>query len=402
MLLAAPVFVGGCSDDGTIAEPPQNETPAAMTSVDSRVLNAGNEFGLNLFSLLYQDAQEDNLFVSPLSISMALGMTLNGAEGETKTAMQQTLAMHGMHSDDINAAYRMVMEILPVLDPSVNVGIANSIWYREGFSVLPDFIAANKTYFDAEVQAMNFSIPSAAPLMNNWVSAKTNGKIESIIQPPIAPDVVMYLINAVYYKAMWASPFDPDATREQTFTLANGRTSSVQMMSKIDSLPYFENDLLSAVDVPYGEGAFTMTFILPKTSVSDVIEELSPHSWATWTSSMNVQEIELGIPRFTMRYEKELRDVLSAMGMDAAFNPQSADFSRISRQEQLAISKVKHKSFIEVNEEGTQAAAVTSVGIVGTSVPQYVRFVADSPFLFAIRERETGSILFLGIMMKPA
>jgi serine protease inhibitor len=403
-LVCAVFFFVQCSEtsEGPVLPIPQ----ANLNTVDARVLQANNSFGLGLFQNMYQAKPEENIFVSPLSVSMALGMTLNGAEGETRTAMESTLAMQGISRDQINTSYRQILDLLPALDPNVDVAVANSIWSRFGYPVRQEFIDINKTYFDAEVRELDFNDPTAADIINDWVKTMTRDKIDQIVGNPIPDYVVMYLINAVYFKAAWTVEFDENKTTSVAFNLLSGSTSQVDMMIRKDSLPYYQTSTYAAVDLTYGVGAYAMTLLQPKQegedALSALVSSLNVEQWQSMTGSFREEKVTLAMPSFELSYEKDLNEILSDMGMGIAFVEGAADFSGINADDHLFISKVKHKSFIEVTEKGTEAAAATSVEVGSTSVdPDLYYFTLNRPFVFAIRERETGTILFMGTLMNP-
>ena len=283
------------------------------------------------------------------------------------------------------------------------MNIPNSIWYRNTFDVLQDFININQNYFYAKVSPLNFNDPASIGIINNWVAESTNQKIPEIIDG-IDPSTVMFLINAVYFNGTWVYEFDEQYTEPETFYLSNGTTKQVEMMQQEATLSYATNDLFEAVDMYYGSGNFSMVIFLPKENYTpnDIVEQMNTENWTNWMNSFSEKNIQLLLPKFKLEYGKELNDALTSLGMGIAFSPFSADFSKINPNYQLFISFVKHKTFIDVNEEGTEAAAVTIVGMEYTSVGDtpYI-FTVNKPFLFAIKERDTQAIIFLGKVMEP-
>ncbi|MFQ6041536.1 MAG: serpin family protein, partial [Candidatus Poribacteria bacterium] len=285
--------------------------------------------------------------------------------------------------------------------------IANSIWHREMFPVEDEFIEINKTYFDAEVSGLNFSAPNASNIINEWVNQKTDGKIEKIVDAPINPLTMMFLINAIYFKGIWTYEFDESQTRDDLFTLPDGSKKPCRMMSQENEFQYFENDEFQAIDLPYGDGDFRMTIFLPRLEkdVDSLIGTLNQENWNRWMNSFHKRKLTLQLPKFTLKYDIELNDVLKGLGMEIAFNSSEADFTKMYKEEEvganLYISKVKHKTFVEVNEEGTEAAAVTSVEMTITAVPFKLLMRIDRPFIFAIRENRSGTILFIGKIVEP-
>jgi serpin B len=401
-LVAALVAAGACGE-GLLQ--PIVDLPRQLTVAEEKLVEADNRFAFKLFRQVNTDEEDGaNVFISPLSVGMALGMTYNGAAGTTRDAMQQTLELQGLTLQEVNESYQSLIRLLVDLDPRVELLIANSIWYRQGIQVVPAFIDVNRQYFDAEVTALDFDNPAAANLINQWVDTKTRGRIDRIIDPPIPVEMIMYLINAIYFKGDWTSKFDKDLTRNAPFTLANGSQTSVPTMesgAKIPIRTFGDSDVLVA-DLPYGGRAYSMTLVVPH-EASQIVElshTLTRDRWNTWIGALQNDSIEVYMPKFTVEYEVTLNDVLKALGMAVAFSQAEADFSNLYAGPQRAyISEVKHKTFVEVNEEGTTAAAVTSVGVGVTSIPQVVR--VDRPFIFAIRERLSGTIVFMGRMMNP-
>lgn len=397
------VLVTGCDWTGD-RESDEAPPPRPLTNVETQVVETDNSFGLTLLrSTVDAEDNSKNVFLSPLSVSMALGMALNGARGETRTAMEATLEKQGLSSDEINDAYRGLIDLLEGLDPKVEVALANSIWYREGFPVRQAFVDTNRAHFDAEVAELDFSEPSASDRINGWVDNETQGNIPEIVPAQIRSDIVMYLINATYFKGQWRSKFDPDQTEEEPFHRTDGSTVSVPMMEKTDEVRhlYYQTEQFSAVDLAYGDSLYSMTVLLPHedTSVQEVVDTLDTETWSRLTEQMAPRTLSrLMLPTFTLRYEKTLNDVLTDLGMGVAFTNR-ANFRGIA-DTALAIDKVKHKTFLQVDEEGTEASAATSVGIEVTSAPP--SFVADRPFVVAIRENHSGTILFLGTVTDPA
>jgi serpin B len=333
---------------------------------------------------------------------MALGMTLNGARGETRAAMEATLEKQNLSPPALNDAYRGLLNLLEGLDPNVQVALANSIWYREDFPVKQAFIDTNRTHFDAEVEAINFSASDAPTRINSWVSEETRGNIPKIVPNPIPRDLVMYLINATYFKGPWRDQFDPAKTEDEPFRRADGSTVSVPMMEKTEAVvhPTYQAEQFRAIDIAYGDSLYSMTILLPHedASVRAVVDSLDAKTWTQVTEGLAPQSLSrLKMPKFTLRYEKTLNDVLKDLGMRVAFT-RRANF-RAAADTALAIDKVKHKTFLRVDEAGTEASAATSVGIGVTSAPP--SFVVDRPFVVALRENHSGTILFIGAVMDP-
>ena len=391
-----------CSEKS--APGPTSTEPIDITEAEKTLIAADNEFGLKLFRQISGALGDTNVFISPLSISMALGMTLNGADGTTLEAMEQTLELSGLTLEEINQSYRHLIDLLSGLDPQVQFDIANSIWYRQPDFPTPqaDFLQRCEQYFDALVSGLDFNLPEAAPTINAWVEENTNGKIDQIVQDPISPYVCMFLINAIYFKGTWIYQFDESQTQDTLFYRPDGTTVTCPMMSQRAPHAFTYNGDFMAVDLPYGDGVYSLTVFIPweQGGLDALIAQLDPQSLNDWLSQFATDSVNVFIPRFQLAFDRELKDDLTALGMGIAFNPDLADFRKMYGFTGIWIGKVKHKTFLEINEEGTEAAAVTSVEMEYESVtPPDLR--ADRPFLFMIRENESGTILFIGKIVDP-
>ncbi len=386
---------------------PIAELPRTLTQAETRLIQADNAFTFALLrEALASEPAGANVFVSPLSVAMALGMTYNGADGATATAFEQTLRVTGLTRDEINASYRGLIDMLRALDPTTTFRIANSIWFRRDYVFDPAFLQTNRTFFDAESRGLDFADPASAGVINAWVNDATAGRIPTIIDPPIPDDMIMYLVNAIYFKGTWTHRFDPARTSAQPFYLDGGGTVQVPLMTHGAEVPVrgHEDALASVVDLPYGGGAFSMTLVLPAPgqTVHTVAAQLDQARWDAWIAALDSGEVTVYLPKFTLSYELEATDpVLQALGLAPAYCDAvpPPDFTRMDPSGRACISEVKHKTFVLVDEAGTEAAAVTSVGVGVTSAPAMVR--VDRPFLFAIRERLSGTILFVGRIMDP-
>jgi serine protease inhibitor len=404
--LAAITLAAACSsstepDPGTTS-PALDALPRALTAGEQKVIGAANDFSFALFRRLSAAQSDSNVFTSPLSASMALGMAMNGAAGTTYDEMRTTLGFGASATEaEIGESYKSLITLLRGLDASVDFRIANSIWYRTGFPVQPTFLDAGRNWFDARVSALDFASPSAVPTINDWVSASTAGKIPTILDR-IEDDQVMFLINAIYFKGSWRTRFDPSHTVTAPFHSVGG-DQSAKLMRREGTMRWLQTADFEAVDLPYGNGAYSMTVVLPATGkrVDDVAASLQPSAWKTWMGQFTDAEVELQLPRFKLEWERKLIPDLQVLGMRAAFIDGGADFSRMTTPgSQLYISLVKQKTYVDVNEEGTEAAAVTNVGVAVTSLPVRRPFIVDRPFIFVLRERLSGTILFTGKIMR--
>ncbi len=372
--------------------------------VNPKLIEANTRFSFKLFSKILQQAGKKNVFVSPSSVAIALSMVHNGAQGETQQAIAKALEMQGMSLSEINQANASLKTSLESSDPKVQLTIANSLWARKGVEFKPEFIQRNRTFYAAEVESLDFADPSTLGQINGWVKKNTQGKITEIVDR-IRPDQVMFLINAIYFKGKWMNEFDKGQTTDQAFTLANGRQKQHPLMSQKGDYRYYETQRFQAISLPYGEGRTSLYVFLPKSnsSLSEFQKTLTAENWQTWMKTFSKREGSIQLPRFKMDYEIELKKSLSALGMGIAFDPSNADFSNLSTTS-TRIDEVKHKTFVEVNEEGTEAAAVTSIGIRATSAQVTVApfsMVVNRPFFCAIRDNKTGEILFMGSINDP-
>ncbi len=398
------LLVTGCgSSTGPAGDLPPilTELPRTLSPSELRIVDGANAFAFDLLREATKGLPPDsNAFLSPLSASMALGMALNGANGETYDAVRTALRLDGMAEAEINQGHRDLTALLSGLDSRAEMRIANSIWGHSALPIEPAFTDAGRTYFDAEVRALDFGSPEALTAINDWVSGKTNGRIPQLLDY-LSPDEVLFLINAIYFKGKWRSAFDPKDTRDGPFHGADGRDRAAPLMWQKGNLRYDETEDYQAVDLLYGNGAFAMTVLLPAggRTPAEVLAGLSPEALNALAGRFAEKEVTLTLPRFRVEYGRRLNQDLMSLGMGIAFGGE-ADFYRIAdvRPDRLYITRVEQKTFVEVNEEGTEAAAATAVGFGRTSAPEPLEMKVDRPFVFAIRERLSGAVVFLGVM----
>jgi serpin B len=388
----------GTDSTSTGKTPPLLEAlPRPLTTLERGAVTAGTDFTFGLFREVNKRKAGNNVFVSPLSAAVALAMTAQGSAGATETAMRTTLGFPNQTLAGMGDGYRGLMTLLLGLDPSVTLRSANAIWYSNILPVEPSFIDASKQLFNADVRSANFAdVATTLGQINGWVSTQTNGKITKVLDA-IEADQRMFLLNALYFKGAWRDKFDARLTAPATFTNAGGSAKQVPTMHRDGSLKWMRGDGYQAVDLPYGNGAFSMTVLLPDAgrTADALATSLDAAGWATLVAALHPAPVNLSLPKFTLTYDDEWTDVLTTLGMGVAFTDR-ADFTRISRQGGLQIAFVKQNTFVDVNEEGTEAAAVTTVGIVVTSAPVAQVMRVDRPFVFAIRERLSGAVLFVG------
>jgi serpin B len=403
-LISISCCIFSCKKENT--DSPGEFKQVNLTEKQKQLIYTSNAFGFEFFKKVNQISGSDaNMMVSPLSVSMALGMTRNGAANGTLLAMTNTLGFAGMTDTAINESYKYIIETFTGLDPKVKLQIANSIWYHNAFTVEQPFVMANKQYFDASVTKLDFSSPTAVGTINAWVNEKTNTLIPKIIDE-IPAEAVMYLVNAVYFKGQWKYQFDKTKTEQKPFHLYNGTELQVASMIQHEKHPLFQGPGFAAIELPYNQGNYVMSILLPDPgkTVEDVISQLSQANWNTWSAQFSERDIQLQLPKFKYEYnEKQMKPALTDMGMGVAFDPVNADFTRINPDGGLYISRILHKTFIETNEEGTEAAAVTAVEVGVTSVgpDQTYYFTINRPFVYFIQEKSTGTVLFIGTVMNP-
>ncbi len=387
------------------SEPIQKEIPKIiLRKKAAEVIEADKAFGFELFREVYSLSEEDNIMISPLSVAYALGMTYNGAAGTTLDAFYNVLHFGDLTTEEVNESYKDLMDQLLDLDDRVEFSIANSIWYRLGFQVLSDFIDTNKDYFDAEVKEIDFGDPQTVETINQWIEDKTNGKIKDMLDF-IPTEAVMYLINAIYFNAQWKYEFEKSDTYQGDFHLTDGTIHQADYMRISGDFAYTSNEDFTAVELPYGDSTFSMVVMLPShgKEVSDLVDKLDMANWSSWFDNSTYTGVQIDLPKFKYEFKKLLNDPLKNLGLGVAFSEYEADFTRIHPDGNLFISRVIHQTFIDVQEEGTEAAAATIVEISFTSAGGGgpIHFKADKPFLYLIKENSTGAIVFIGTMGKP-
>lgn len=378
-----------------------------VDSLQSGVSKSLSDFSLDLFRRMAAQGSGKNVFISPLSVWLALSMTYNGASGSTSAGMAQALHAAGISLSDLNAANAGLMGVLTASDPKVQISIADSIWIRKGLELAfsPDFLDRDQQYYAAQIKALDFGDAKAADTINSWVEKNTNGNIKGLVQPPIDPATVMFLINAVHFKAPWKVSFDPKKTFDGVFTTSGGIEVSAKFLSnEEDNCGYADGDI-AAVRIPYASGRLEMVAVMPeKQALGDFVKALTPDALQSYIDKCEDGSLPLTFPKFKVEYSATLNDALASMGMGDAFDASKADFTNMSQEmgKQLVISKVNHKSFIQVDEQGTEASAATSVEMRVTAVLNAPTLDFTKPFVYLIRDTKTGAILFIGTMENPA
>jgi serine protease inhibitor len=384
---------------------PKPTSKPAPKPVNPKLVTANTRFGFKLFAELLPPAQNQNLFVSPASVAIALGMLYNGSSGETRQDMDKVLELQGMSLAELNQSNADLKRLLEQPDAGVQLAIANSLWANQGVDFKSDFLQRNRQFYSAQITALKFN-PQALTRINQWVSQSTQGKIPTILDQLDAGSV-MVLINALYFKGAWSQRFDPKLTRDRPFHLTNGTTKPQPTMSQSGQYRYYETANFQAVSLPYGQEKRVSLYIFLPTQASNLStfhKTLTEQNWEQWMPQFRPRPGTIELPRFKLEYQVNLNQTLMALGMQSAFGGRAnfANLSRVATQ----ISKVEHKTFVEVNEEGTEAAAATAVVMArGNAVPKEpptpFQMVVDRPFFCAIRDNQTGTILFMGSIVEP-
>lgn len=391
---------------------PVNPSTKPRKPINPKLIAAQTQFSLNLFSALQKQTPDKNIFISPISISQAIAMLYNGAAGDTQKAIGSTLDVADLKLADFNASSEDLRDALEYPDPSVQLSIANSIWTNQNVPIKPDFLSRNQRFYKAKVESLDFTNLQSVKTINNWVKRNTQGKIEGIVEE-LKPSDQLLLVNATYFKGTWTKPFNPQLTKAQPFTTPEGK-KTVQMMDQRGSYRYFETDDLQAIALPYGKRRLNLYVFLPKEgkTIADLLpffaknaDKANPETDPLahdWTSEFVSNPGRIQLPRFKIESKFRLENSLSTLGMGLAFT-QQANFSNLSDRPSK-IDQVVHKTFVEVNEVGTEAAAVTSIGIRTTSIETpknpFVMKV-DRSFLCILRDDQTGAILFMGAIVNP-
>jgi serpin B len=382
---------------------PDEPVPINLTGDQVSLIESGNSFAFDIFTKVLNSAGESkNVMISPLSISYALSMTLNGADGATHDSIIKALRLNGITMDALNTSFKDLTSALLSVDQRVLMSIANSVWTEKDFVVKQSFIDILTEYYKADSKSFDINDPSAPAKINAWIEDKTNGLIKNMVDK-LNDNAVMLLINAIYFKGKWSSQFDKSKTVPMPFYKTGGSQADAPMMKQETDYKVFEGNGFVLAEFPYGQGNFVMDVLLPETgnSLETILPSVNDANFTSWVSQMNKRKIVLSFPKFKYGFKIKLKDILTDMGMGIAFRD-IADFSNISDQYDLLINEVTHQSFIETNEEGTEAAAATVVEIGVTSAPPSPLVLnLDHPFLYIIRETTTNSIIFMGRVSDP-
>lgn len=421
---SAPVRTEEASTSAGGADGDTEEVNAVEQDSLRAIVAANNRFGLLLHESLSKVRDEgENVFFSPLSIHLALSMVYNGAAGDTAAALAEALQLDDLDVRTVNEAHRKLREVFASGEKALGVrlAIANAIWHREQLLLRPEFVDDTTRYYGALLRGLDFADTSSVQIINDWVSEQTEGLIDELVEA-LDEDMVTLLVNTVYFKGEWTTPFEPGFTRDGPFHLASGATRTVPFMYRDGHIDHFAGGDFEAVRLPYGEdGRMAMYVFLPsgEADLDDLATALSEAEDAELFAGFRPKLGEVHLPRLDIGYKATLNDVLRSLGMGVAFDPGRADLSLILPNasadtsedgnpetglsaDRLYIGDVVHQSVLKVDEEGTEAAAATSVGVRTTSMPMYkFRFVADRPFFLVIRDDDTGALLFVGSIVDP-
>ena len=403
---AVALMMTACSSDNdeTIVNPEDNEwTPISLTRAEQELVTSNNDFAFNLFRMagprkIWVEDPEKGIILSPISITYALGMLNNGAAGETLQQINKVLGFN--NADEVNAFCKKMLTEAPHLDKLTKVQIANNIYVNKDYTLNPVFVEKANDYYNAQPETRDFADGKTLDVINQWASDHTEKMIEEVLhEKEFKPDAVSYLLNAIYFKGVWAEKFKKEETKEEEFKYAG----EVSMMHLEHEFLYADKGDYEALQLPYGNGAYSMTILLPKEGKStfDIAQSLTSESWKNmWLSGVpsGGAIVDVKLPRFEKKTDVGLNLFMSRLGMPNAFDSQKAEFPDFCNVPTF-IGLMKQVAHIKVSEEGTEAAAVTVVGMDATSLPSqpiHVNFHADHPFIYIISEQSTDAIFFIG------
>jgi serpin B len=405
MIAGISAIMASC--DKTKDEPiPGDPVQIDLTLKQKEVIDSANRFAFDLFvPIIAENKGAENIMISPFSITSALSMTLNGAAGETFEAMKSGLRYDSETIEEINDTYLKLMKDMVPVDPRVVMEIANSVWVEKKFTAKQEFIDALVKWYLAEVKSIDITDPGAVDKVNTWIEDKTHDKIKDMLAS-LPDNLAMLLVNAVYFNGKWRHQFDKNDTQNRPFYVSPGSPAQVPMMYQKQNFAVIGINEATLIELPYGQGNYSMVVLLPDEGVllQEAALTLTPENWSEWMQRLSdaTMEVELYLPKFKYEYKRNLNDDLARLGMGIAFDPFNADFSNINDLLQLYITDVIHQTFIETNEEGTEAAAATVVIIGVTSMPPPTPVInINRPFLYFIREATTGTIVFMGQVVDP-
>ena len=385
-------------DDGIATLPAEDMDPTFLIYSDAQrnVVKKNNDFAFHLF---HQIQGMDGKVVSPMSIAYLMGMLANGADGATQQQILKAIGCEGVSLQEVNELYQGMMQVLGKQDKQTKVEIANYIAINKNNKINKDFAQEVSQSYQAAIESLDFSSSKTTQRINHWCSEHTDGMIPKIIDQ-VDAGAVSYLMNAIYFNGTWASKFDAHNTKQETFQGYTRDIQKVDMMHQVKKFYYTENDMYKAVNLPYGNGSFSMTVLLPNEgkSIDEMMKSLNAESFSKIYQNMDNCMVNLKLPKFTTETKLDLNDIISKLGAPMIFNPSQANFSHFA-DGNFFVSKMLQKAKIEVSEQGTKAAAVTAAIMLTAMAPQEVRhveFFANRPFFYAITDRQSGAILFMG------
>lgn len=387
-----------CSEDEPVApDIKYNPGTIKLTTAQQAQVENSNEFAWKFFKEVSKGEQQD-VFVSPLSVTYALGMLSNGAVGDTQKEILEGLEFRSGKVQAINSLCHQLMMEAPKLDKSTKVSMANAVVANKNKPLKPDFKNVVEKQYQALVTNQDFSSPATLSFINQWASEQTHGMVPKLLDR-VNPDAVTYLLNALYFKGIWYRQFDKKRTQQESFTQADGKKLSVKMMHQKERFFAAENDNYQTVVLPYGNGSYEMVVLLPREGkdLSSLLQTMDAKKWKDNLKNTYSSKVDLKLPRFTSAYTRELNDVLKLLGMNIMFDRGKADLTKMSVAKAF-VSKVLQKAKIEVDEDGSKAAAVTVVETLDAATPpsRPIMFHANRPFMYAIVEHSTGTIFFMG------
>ncbi|HLQ71118.1 MAG TPA: serpin family protein [Bacillota bacterium] len=370
-----------------------------------KITHSNNTLGFDMLQHV-EPNESDNLFISPTSLYMAMLMIYNGADGETKNEIETVLNLEDISRDEANKANASLLSMLDKNTDHIQLDLAQSIWVNNDFTLQGDYQTVNKDYLHADVHSMDTSEEASVDKINEWVKTATHDKITDIIEPPLHKDTVALLLNAIYFNGDWTFPFDPEKTEDETFYLENGTQTNVKMMALHgDELAYMENNMFQAVSLPYGDGQMSMKIFLPKVDngLTTFTKELTSDNWQRWQDEFTEQEGTVHLPKFEIDYETSLNQTMIDLGIQTAFTEDAEFPYMIQEDDPINISEIKQKTYINIDETGTEAAGATSAEMQTTSAPINEPFsiTINKPFFITITDDDTDTILFMGAIKKP-
>lgn len=405
LIIACAAILCACNgtqpENGGMRQPKQK----SFASADEQLCYRTNEFTFNLTSLVCKNPDKENIILSPLSASLMLGMLMNGADGETLTQMQQVLGFEGLTPAEINDWYANLLQTLPALDDVTTVNIANSLWVKNEFPVLEDFIAVNRQFFDATADNVDMADPATADRINQWAADNTNNLIKQVVTTDEISPCVMLLANALYFKSKWSTPFEEAATYDAEFYPLTSSVTKVPTMRGTVNAPYADTKEGQLLELDYKGSKFCMDILLPEQGkdIRKVLAGFTAEDWSDRLARLRYADVHVALPKLDLHYSRMLTDDLKAAGMPKALSP-AAEFPHISGIPTY-LSWVKQVCHLTVDESGTEAAAVTIGGMLEscalTEPMEYKEFFANRPYLIVIREKEQGNILFTAMITNP-